>query len=226
METVPAALRPHAKIHKSPVLGQMQIDAGAIGLTTATVWEATAMIEAGIGDIFDRQPGRRRSQGRRAGAAGHDRQPDRRCRRRRERRADLQRGGRGRGRGRGPGRDRRRPPPRRRARRRARGRAGRAASSGLPGLRLRGPFGYEGHCMLEPDREERVRKAKAANAELLGARRRDRSGAGCRPRSSPPAGSAPGTSPAPTRGSPRSTPAPTSSPTPSTAISCPASTRR
>ena len=52
METVPAALRPHAKIHKSPVLGQMQIDAGAIGLTTATVWEATAMIEAGIEDIL------------------------------------------------------------------------------------------------------------------------------------------------------------------------------
>ena len=26
----------------------MQLDAGAIGLTTATVWEASAMIEAGL----------------------------------------------------------------------------------------------------------------------------------------------------------------------------------
>jgi D-serine deaminase-like pyridoxal phosphate-dependent protein len=37
----------------------------------------------------------------------------------------------------------------------------------LPGLRLLGAFGYEGHCMLEPDREERVRKAREANARLL-----------------------------------------------------------
>src|SRR5436190_12273406 len=52
MDTVPAALRPHAKIHKSPVLGQMQLDAGAIGLTTATVWEASAMVAAGLDDIL------------------------------------------------------------------------------------------------------------------------------------------------------------------------------
>jgi D-serine deaminase-like pyridoxal phosphate-dependent protein len=35
------------------------------------------------------------------------------------------------------------------------------------GLRLRGPFGYEGHCMLEPDRELRIQKAQASNAELI-----------------------------------------------------------
>jgi D-serine deaminase-like pyridoxal phosphate-dependent protein len=35
------------------------------------------------------------------------------------------------------------------------------------GLRLRGVLGYEGHCMLEPDRAVRIEKAKAANAELL-----------------------------------------------------------
>src|SRR3954453_538744 len=52
METVPAALRPHAKIHKSPVLGRMQMDAGAIGLTTATVWEASAMVAAGLSGIL------------------------------------------------------------------------------------------------------------------------------------------------------------------------------
>ena len=52
METVPAALRPHAKIHKSPVIGRLQIEAGANGLTTATLWEATAMVEAGLSGIL------------------------------------------------------------------------------------------------------------------------------------------------------------------------------
>jgi hypothetical protein len=36
-----------------------------------------------------------------------------------------------------------------------------------PGLRLLGPFGYEGHCMLEPDRELRIRKAQDSNAQLI-----------------------------------------------------------
>src|SRR6476661_8436859 len=52
MAGLPAALRPHAKIHKSPILGQMQLDAGGIGLTTATVWEASAMIDAGLSDVL------------------------------------------------------------------------------------------------------------------------------------------------------------------------------
>src|SRR5690349_10452471 len=52
MEAVPAALRPHAKIHKSPTIGRMQLDAGAIGLTTATVWEASAMVDAGLSGIL------------------------------------------------------------------------------------------------------------------------------------------------------------------------------
>src|SRR4029077_10424813 len=52
MADLPAALRPHAKIHKSPILGQMQLDAGAIGLTTATVWEAAALIDAGLSDVL------------------------------------------------------------------------------------------------------------------------------------------------------------------------------
>ena len=30
----------------------MQLDAGAIGLTTATVWEARAMIDAGLSDVL------------------------------------------------------------------------------------------------------------------------------------------------------------------------------
>ena len=52
MAGLPAALRPHAKIHKSPIVGQMQLDAGAIGLTTATVWEAAALIDAGLSDVL------------------------------------------------------------------------------------------------------------------------------------------------------------------------------
>jgi hypothetical protein len=35
----PARLRPHAKSHKCAQIARMQLEAGAIGLTTATVWE-------------------------------------------------------------------------------------------------------------------------------------------------------------------------------------------
>src|ERR1700675_3535039 len=52
MAGLPAALRPHAKIHKSPILGRLQLEAGAIGLTTATVWEASALVDAGLSDIL------------------------------------------------------------------------------------------------------------------------------------------------------------------------------
>jgi D-serine deaminase-like pyridoxal phosphate-dependent protein len=49
---LPAEIRPHIKVHKSPELARMQIDSGAIGLSTATVWEAVVMAAAGIDDIF------------------------------------------------------------------------------------------------------------------------------------------------------------------------------
>lgn len=53
MRTVPAKLRPHIKVHKSPELGRMQMEAGAaVGLTTATVWEAVVMVRGGIDDIL------------------------------------------------------------------------------------------------------------------------------------------------------------------------------
>ena len=53
MRTVPAKLRPHIKVHKSPELARMQMDAGeCIGMTTATVWEAVAMARGGINDIL------------------------------------------------------------------------------------------------------------------------------------------------------------------------------
>ena len=71
MAALPAALRPHAKIHKSPIVGQMQLDAGAIGLTTATVWEAAATDRCRALGRPDREPGDRPGESRRAG-------PDRR----------------------------------------------------------------------------------------------------------------------------------------------------
>ncbi len=37
----------------------------------------------------------------------------------------------------------------------------------LPGVTLQGVLGYEGHCMLEPDRPLRIEKARAANDVLI-----------------------------------------------------------
>ena len=166
METLPAALRPHAKIHKSPVLGRMQLEAGAIGLTTATVWEASAMVAAGLGDILianqvvgaiktaelariagdadvivlvesDANVGELAAAAKSAGTEiGVLVELD----------VGLHRAG-----------------------VRSVDEAVRLAErvEGEDGLRLRGPFGYEGHCMLEPDRGVRIQKAQKANAELL-----------------------------------------------------------
>jgi D-serine deaminase-like pyridoxal phosphate-dependent protein len=47
-----AALRPHAKTHKSAEISQLQIAAGAIGITTATAWEALALARAGVTDLL------------------------------------------------------------------------------------------------------------------------------------------------------------------------------
>ncbi|XID90923.1 alanine racemase [Paenibacillaceae bacterium WGS1546] len=45
-------LRPHTKTHKSPYIAQLQLDAGASGITTAKLGEAEVMAEAGIRDIL------------------------------------------------------------------------------------------------------------------------------------------------------------------------------
>ena len=52
IKTMPARLRPHIKVHKSPELARMQVDAGAIGISTATVWEAIVMVRSGLDSIF------------------------------------------------------------------------------------------------------------------------------------------------------------------------------
>lgn len=166
MADLPAALRPHAKIHKNPKLGKMQVAAGAIGLTTATAWEAGAMVDAGLASILIANqvvgPAKVAEVARIAGlaqvivavesvynanelsaaaiAAGS--------------RIDilveidvgLHRAG---------------------VRSTAEAVALGQHIARLPGLRLQGMLGYEGHSMLEPDREIRVEKTLKANAALI-----------------------------------------------------------
>jgi D-serine deaminase-like pyridoxal phosphate-dependent protein len=50
------ALRPHAKTHKSPRVAELQLSAGATGLTVATVSEAEVFGEAGCTDLFVAYP--------------------------------------------------------------------------------------------------------------------------------------------------------------------------
>lgn len=52
LTTMPAKIRPHIKVHKSPELSRLQVEAGAIGLSVATVWEAMVLVDAGLDHIF------------------------------------------------------------------------------------------------------------------------------------------------------------------------------
>jgi D-serine deaminase-like pyridoxal phosphate-dependent protein len=52
LEGGPARLRPHTKVQKCPDIALLQVAAGAIGVTVASVWEAAAMAAAGIHDIL------------------------------------------------------------------------------------------------------------------------------------------------------------------------------
>lgn len=49
-------LRPHVKSHKSARIAQMQIDAGALGVSCATLGEAEAMVEAGVPGVLITSP--------------------------------------------------------------------------------------------------------------------------------------------------------------------------
>ena len=49
-------LRPHAKTHKSVRLGRLQLEAGAVGLTVATVGEAEVFAAGGCADLFIAYP--------------------------------------------------------------------------------------------------------------------------------------------------------------------------
>jgi D-serine deaminase-like pyridoxal phosphate-dependent protein len=48
--------RPHAKTHKCPEIGKRQVSAGALGVCTATVPEAEAMVAAGIQGVLLTSP--------------------------------------------------------------------------------------------------------------------------------------------------------------------------
>ena len=52
LRAMPAKLRPHIKVHKSPELARMQVEAGAIGISTATIWETIVMVRSGIDSVF------------------------------------------------------------------------------------------------------------------------------------------------------------------------------
>ena len=47
-----ATIRPHYKTHKSPDLARRQLQAGAGGLSMATVWEAAVLAAGGMDDLF------------------------------------------------------------------------------------------------------------------------------------------------------------------------------
>jgi D-serine deaminase-like pyridoxal phosphate-dependent protein len=47
-----AAIRPHFKVHKCLEIAREQVAAGAIGMTAATVWEASALICGGFDEIL------------------------------------------------------------------------------------------------------------------------------------------------------------------------------
>jgi D-serine deaminase-like pyridoxal phosphate-dependent protein len=162
----PTRLRPHAKSHKCAEIARLQVEAGAIGVTTATVWEAVALVRAGIEDVLIANQvvgeekirslaeaareacltvavddsGNAKALSEAAGAAGSEIgvlvEID----------VGMNRCG-----------------------VRSREEALRVAARvhELPCLRLRGVMGYEGHCVMETDRSARERKARAAMEYLL-----------------------------------------------------------
>ncbi len=50
--SVSVGLRPHAKTHKCPEVAKRQLEAGALGVCTATIREAEALGAAGIGGLL------------------------------------------------------------------------------------------------------------------------------------------------------------------------------
>lgn len=47
-----AAIRPHFKVHKCIEIAREQVAAGASGITAATIWEARALVAAGLDDVL------------------------------------------------------------------------------------------------------------------------------------------------------------------------------
>jgi len=165
---LPAQLRPHIKVHKSPQLSRLAIEAGAIGVACATAWEANVMAEAGIEDVLVANqvvhPDKVRvlaetARDHRITVAVDDVRNVEQLSRAASDAAttlellieiDV-------GMGRCGVRHREEALPI----------AERIAA--LPHVRLRGMQGYEGHCMLEPDHDVRREEAHRANEKLVDA---------------------------------------------------------
>ncbi len=161
MKTLHAKLRPHIKVQKCVELAKMQVEAGAIGVCTATVWEALVMSRGGIKDVLiaNQVVGEQKIRAL-AEAAKHAHliaTVDNAHNADDLSKAVSQVGskldviieidvGMGRGGVRSP----------------EEGISLVQHLSKLPALRFLGVQGYEGHCMLEPDREVRIKKAHEA----------------------------------------------------------------
>ena len=50
------ALRPHVKTHKSVEIARLQLAAGAVGISVATIGEAETFVRNGVGDVFVAYP--------------------------------------------------------------------------------------------------------------------------------------------------------------------------
>jgi D-serine deaminase-like pyridoxal phosphate-dependent protein len=179
MRSLPTSLRPHTKAQKNARIAAMQIEAGAIGVCTATAWEAVVMRRAGIADVLVANqvvsPGKMRA----LAAAARDggitvavddpqnaqdlsdaaREAGTALQILIEVDVGMRRGG-------------------------VRSAADAVALAerirALPGLRLRGVQGYEGHCMQEKDRAARAMKAASAMEILVAAvDRLERAGLRC-----------------------------------------------
>ncbi|MBA3947561.1 MAG: alanine racemase [Herpetosiphonaceae bacterium] len=72
MDVAGVALRPHVKTHKSPEIAQMQLAAGAVGITVAKVAEAEVFAAHGCRDIFIAFPVIGAEKWRRAAALARD----------------------------------------------------------------------------------------------------------------------------------------------------------
>jgi D-serine deaminase-like pyridoxal phosphate-dependent protein len=161
MGPMPAELRPHIKGQKCLELVKLQIEAGAIGVCTATVWEAVHMSRGGVEDVLiaNEVGGREKIRalaeaaktGRLSVAVDNVQNAEDLSDAARSAGSEigvlidvdvgLNRGG------------------------------VRSVKAGvelaqnvekLSNLRLLGLMGYEGHCMLEPDRDVRIAKAREA----------------------------------------------------------------
>lgn len=165
----PVTLRPHVKTHRSLEIARLQVAAGARGISAATAWEAIVMAAGGLDDLFivnTFAPGRKLglvadlARERRVLVASDD------VRGAEALSAAAVRAGSGLGIlvevDTGMHRCGTRTP--------AAAAEVAVAVGRLPGLRLEGITGYEGHCSMENDVQRRATLQRAAMETLLAAR--------------------------------------------------------